>query len=57
MIRQHFIELLDQLNAADREARVWDTKIFIGKMLNQLNSEDQSDTVCWLLELRRRGLS
>jgi hypothetical protein len=57
MMRQHFIELLDRLNAADREARVWDTKIFVGKLLSQLNPEDQADTVCWLLKMYRARLS
>lgn len=56
-MRQHFIELLDRLNAADREARVWDTKIFVGKLLSQLNPEDQADTVCWLLKMYRARLS
>ena len=57
MMRQHFIELLDQLNASDREARVWDTKIFVGKLVSQLDPEDQADTVCWLLEMHRTRLS
>jgi hypothetical protein len=57
-MRDTFLKLVDQLNAADREEKVWNTKIFMGHLLSRLrNSEEQVDTVCWLLEMHRRGLS